>query len=340
MRRALLVLALAWSVMSITPAAGQDESDVTFEGEVAETVQTVPPLHATTIGRGAIRITLTPNMDGVLRAEVADVHVANYHVEYGTTVEYQLSGRQYYWPPVPIEDGSFALRIFFPAPAELPSFVDIEGEVVSSSELRGTVRSNHSPVGTNWGAAGPADTPPDADDILFDAYVEGGGRLSVALTEDRLSVTAFELQDLPLAPCLPGEALSVRAFYDSGVGLDRAGAYIRGVDDTYSVNLDVAEVDGSHASGTVSWSSRRWDCYVEVRWQTEPFPTPEPTVTAQPSPLAPPAATPTPTPVEEPSGLPATGGGRGSGAPLAGLATMIASLGVALAAFGRLRMRA
>lgn len=325
----LLLVALAGSAVFVAPAAAQEPSDVTFEGEVAET--------SGSLGPGLIRITLTPSMDGVLRAELEDVRSLWVSAPRVITLEQRLSNKMYFWPPEPIVDGRFALLLSGPRVGSGPPVsVSIEGELVSSSELRGTLE--HTKFGTNhttWRATEPADTPPGAQDLIFDAFVEGGGRISVALTEDGLSVTSFDLQALSLDPCSPGETFSVRAFFDPGVDLDRAYAYVRDNASVRLVSVDVNQVTGPRASGTLNWSSLKIDdCIFHVRWQTEPFTTAQPTATPQPT------ATALPTPVEEPTGLPASGGGGARGVPSAGLAILAACLGAALAAVGLFRMRA
>ena len=332
----LLALALALPTMSVMPTAAQEASDVTFDGEVTETAEQFAE-GASAFGPGFIRITLTPSLDGVLRAEVLDVQARNLLFDLGVLVERVATRTKYFWPALPIQDGSFTLRMPLSI-LSLSDVVTIEGDVISGSELRGTLHSTLSPIATTWSATGPVDTPPGADDRPLEAYAEGGGRVSVSLTEDGQIVTAFHLQELPLDPCFPGETLSVRAFYKSGTDL-QASAGFTNDSITRSVSLDVTEVEGSHASGTVSWRSGFFleDCGFVVRWQTEPFPTATATLPATPTATQLPA-TPTLTPVE-PTGLPPAGGGGASGVPSAGLAILVALAGAAFATAGLLRMR-
>lgn len=339
MRHVILLLALAGSALFVAPAAGQEASDVTFEGEVAETSGAVSPTSGATVGPGFIRITLTPSMDGILRVEIADVRTFAARISPSASWEQRLSDERYYWPPLPIEDGRFALWMWISPHIGSATrvSVNIEGELVSGSELRGTLQHSWiEPVVTTWGATTPADTPPGAQDLLFDTLVEGGGHLEVALTEDGLSVTSFDLQELQLDPCFPGETLSVRAFFDPGVDLDQAVAIVAGDYGLSEVGIDVEEAAGSRASGTLYFvAGFPWiDCRFNVRWQTVLTPTAEPTATPQPT------ATALATPVEAPTELPIAGVGGARGVPSAGLAILAACLGAALAAVGLFRMRA
>lgn len=335
MVRALIVLlVVAGSLTFMTAARGQ-EADVTFEGQVAETITlTEGPGGPMTVGPGSIRITLTPSLNGVLRAEVVDV-VASVEVPVVGLVEHRLTGDRYYWPPIPIEDGTFAVGVSVIDIGAVRRHVKIEGEVVSASEMRGTLYDSLlAGPSTTWVAGGPVDTPPGPEDRVFHASVEGGGTISVALNPAQPNITAFDLDDLPLDPCLPDETLSVRAFSDLGNGrlshsslVGEGTVFVGGT----VVGIRDLRVDGSEASGTLFWGAGLYadDCEFAVRWQTEPFTTAEPTATAQPT------ATSTPGPTE----LPAAGHRRGGALPIAGWAMLAAFLGVGLALLGRGRLR-
>jgi len=341
------------ATMFFGQTAAQEPSDVTLEGEVEVTQVLVTPTRGAELGPGTIRITFTPELDGVLRVELLNLRILVGDARIRLHEKFH-SAEWYYWPPVAVENGRFSLDeylfyrdLIFIEELPLP-IVRIEGEVVNNTDIAGTLafRTVHDDdsITTGWSADQFIVTPPDSNDSRFEAVTEAGDDLSLTLSGSPVSdITSFEIAGLSLAPCFPGETFSVRAFFEPSKRIriveNRSIAFrpvevdVVGEERNSVVRLQIDEVEGSSASGTVRWSTEH--CGFEVGWQTAPASADEP----PPTPAATTTGEPAATPSDEPSGLPAAGARDGRGAPLAAMATLTASLGLGLALLGVRRVR-
>lgn len=331
MVRIILGLAALFGVTLVASSATAQEepTDVTFEGPIELTQTLLTPSSGFEIGPGSIRVTLTPALDGVLRAEVENLRVFSGDGSLGLSWERFYSDENYYWPPVAIEDNmfelSFGLSRNVVGSFQRPS-VTIVGEIVSNSELRGTLQQSETePASTVWSATGPTDTPPGPTDSLFHGAVVGGGSVTVALEAKTYRITSFDLRDVPLDPCIPGQTLSVHGFFDHDRGggiLGDSAIFVGGL----VVGITVTEVDQRSASGMLFLRDGIYadDCTLRPGWQTEPFTN----ATMEPSAVI------EPTPTVGPGVLPPTGGGGRAGTQSLLWILGLASAGAALAAAG------
>jgi hypothetical protein len=305
------MLALALALFSRGNAQSDLVPYVTFEG---------------TAGGGTVRLTLTDDLAGIARAELADVTFTPALTDGCGT---NASRVEAFDPPLPV-DSDFTAHILFVSDASVLNAAFFSGALVSETRIEATIRYTEYP-----GVApecfsdylsvvleAPADVPPAADDRLFTGGItDGPGAVTAAVTADG-GLSYFALSGVPFS-CLPkGELLDTVAFFEPPeVPRETTGQFqfiltvSMSTTSWVQVNVSARLVSDDRLEGQLHLTTLPTvvvcDDELLLSWTAQAIPaTPTPAATASPTPPSPSA---TPASTAGPAALPPAGSGGGSG---------------------------
>jgi hypothetical protein len=290
-------------------------SDVTFSGAVGP--------------EGTVRVTLTPDLSGVTRVELANA-VFQVTPPGGSPLSFNITNALYYAPPSPVEAGQFSVGVPGNLVGQARASARIDGSVsADGASGTATLVACFAPSGcqdwttTSWTASGPTPTPPNEGDAIMEGRIEGrAGQIAVALDPDDQRVTAFEVEGLSLEPCL-SEPLSMRAF-DLTTPPEVSGSLLQHQEGLRALAVSISHVDGDSASGSLHFASGFYvgDCAFDATWTAGAT---EPTAPIPPE---------GPSPTAPAGGLPETGGGAGGTSGVLAIVAALAGVGVAALVVG------
>lgn len=301
----LIVTALV-CVLLVRPYAVRAEltfpATMTYQGAIESTSGGGYNSHG-----GTVLITFTTENE-LLRVEVRDFV---YGVVTLPTYEERLSTINktvYYNSTPPSPDGPFGAAIPLGEVGMLRSTLVLQGTVDHSTQVSGMVKLSCTQdlcagLDAPFSANQIVETPLADTDTVFEAEVESGGTIIVAVDEHE-KVTSLALEDVSFPDCPLDYPFNVSTF-DATPAAFPLGFRVSW---DYFLSVSGTKLDDTWAGAIKLQVSLYDDCHDEVAWSTAGFPTKEPSLSA--------TTGPTPQPSPASPGLPATGSNEVQSTPV------------------------